>query len=325
VTDANVVLGRIDGSRFLGGTMPLDPAGAARVLDETLAGPLGLGRDAAAAGIVRLADVKMALAVRSITTERGLDPRDYALVAYGGGGPLHAVAIARELGIPRVVVPPAPSTFSAWGMLSTDLRHDLVRTVLEPLERTDAAWAERQYREMAAEMTAILPPVGTPTARRGVDMRYRGQEHTVTVELPDTAVWDGLRGEFDAAHKRAYGYAATEVEVELINLRLTLVIPLERSRLPRIAAAGAGAPAGERRPIYSTTARAMLDYRVVQRDDLRAGHVIEGPAAVEEAGTTTLVEPGDVLSVEDHGCLLIALAPPGPGRPPGAAGEGVRP
>jgi N-methylhydantoinase A len=308
VTDANLVLGRISARRFLGGTMPLDAEAAARAIDGELAGRLGLDRVQAAAGVVRLADVKMALTVRSITTERGLDPRDYALVAYGGGGPLHAVAIARELGIPRVVIPPSPSTFSAWGMLSSDLRHDLVRTVLEPLDRTDAVWAERQYGEMASEMTAILPPVGTPVVRGGVDMRYRGQEHTVTVEVPDTAVWDGLRAQFDAAHKRAYGYAAPDVEVDLINLRLTLVIPLERSRLPRLARAGAGAPAGERRPIYSTTARQMLDYRVVQRDDLRAGHVIEGPAAIEEAGTTTVIEPGDVVTVEDHGCLLIRLA-----------------
>ena len=117
--------------------MPLDQPAAARAIEERLGLPLGLARDTAAAGVVRLADVKMALAVRSITTERGLDPRDYTLVAYGGGGPLHAVAIARELGIPRVIIPPAPSTFSAWGMLATDLRHDLVRTVLEPLERTD--------------------------------------------------------------------------------------------------------------------------------------------------------------------------------------------
>jgi N-methylhydantoinase A len=170
VTDANMVLGRIAAGRFLGGTMPLDGAAAARAVEERLALPLGLSRESAAAGVVRLADVKMALAVRSITTERGLDPRDYALVAYGGGGPLHAVAIARELGIPRVIVPPAPSTFSAWGMLATDLRHDLVRTVLEPLERTDAAWAEARYREMEAEIAAILPPAtsgrSTPSPSR---------------------------------------------------------------------------------------------------------------------------------------------------------------
>ena len=208
VTDAHVVLGRIDAGRFLGGAMPLDRSAAARAIDEALGVPLGLSRDSAAAGVVRLADVKMALAVRSITTERGLDPRDYALVAYGGGGPLHAVAIARELGIPRVIVPPAPSTFSAWGMLATDLRHDLVRTVLEPLERTDGAWAEARYAEMQREIESILPPVGTPVTRRAADLRYLGQEHTVTVPVGGAGEWGELRARFDEAHRRAYGYAA---------------------------------------------------------------------------------------------------------------------
>jgi N-methylhydantoinase A len=218
--------------------MPLDLHAAAESIDRDLARPLGLSLEDAAAGVVRLAEVKMALGVRGITTERGLDPRDYALVAYGGGGPLHASSIARELGIPRVVIPPAPSTFSAWGMLAADLRHDLVRTVLEALASTDSAWAARQFDDMNAEMVARLPQVGLPVVRRAVDMRYLGQIHTVTVELPDTAMWDQLRGQFDAAHKRVYGYAAADVPVELINLRLTLVVPIERSRLPQIGRAG---------------------------------------------------------------------------------------
>src|SRR5262245_26722415 len=210
VTDANLVLGRIAAGRFLGGAMPLDHAAAARAIDERLGLPLGLARDDAAAGVVRLADVKMALAVRSITTERGLDPRDYTLVAHGGGGPLHAVAIARELAIPRVIVPPAPATFSAWGMLATDLRHDLVRTVLEPFERTDAAWADTRYGEMEREIETILPPVGTATRHRAADLRYLGQEHTVTVPVESLVDWASLRSRFDAAHQRAYGYAAPD-------------------------------------------------------------------------------------------------------------------
>ena len=235
VTDANLVLGRIAAARFLGGRMPLDHAAAARAVDERLGTPLGLARAGAAAGVVRLADVKMALAVRSISTERGLDPRDYALVAYGGGGPLHAVAIARELGIPRVVVPTSPSTFSAWGMLATDLRHDLVRTVLEPLGGTDAAWAGARYREMQREIESILPGVGAPVTHRAADLRYLGQEHTVTVPVGSLDEWPVLRGRFDEAHRRTYGYAAPEVEVQLLNLRLTVVYPLEHPRLPPLA------------------------------------------------------------------------------------------
>jgi N-methylhydantoinase A len=308
VTDANVVLGRIDGARFLGGTMPLDAAGAARAIDDRLAGPLGLSRVNAAAGVVRLAEVKMALAVRSISAGSGLDPRDYALVAYGGGGPLHAVAIARELGIPRVVIPPAPSTFSAWGMLATDLRHDLVRTVLEPLERTDAAWAGARYAEMQREIETILPGDGAPVVHRAVDLRYLGQEHTVTVAVSDVAQWPALRARFDEAHERAYGYAAPDVEVQLLNLRLTVVFPIARPRLPVLPPGQAGAPRLESRKIYSLLGQDTLEHRVVQRATLRAGDVIEGPAVIEEEGTTTVIDRGDVLEVERHGCLMITVA-----------------
>ena len=308
VTDANVALGRIDAVRFLGGTMPLDAAPAARAIDEQLGLPLGLGRDAAAAGVIRLADVKMALAVRSITTERGLDPRDYALVAYGGGGPLHAVAMARELGIPRVVVPPSPSTFSAWGMLATDLRHDLVRTVLEPLDATDAAWAGARYLEMQREIEEILPPVGAPVMHRAADLRYLGQEHTVTVIVGDLADWPELRGRFDEAHRRAYGYAAAEVPVQLLNLRLAVTFPLEHPRLPTLPSAAGGAAPFETRKIYSMLAQEAVEHRVFQREWLRAGHRIDGPAAVEEDGTTTIIDAGDALTVEPHGCLVIEVA-----------------
>jgi N-methylhydantoinase A len=310
VTDANVVLGRIDGSRFLGGTMPLDATAAARSVDEKLAQPLGLARVNAAAGVVRLADVKMALAVRSITAGRGLDPRDYALAAYGGGGPLHAVAIARELGIPRVVIPPGPSTFSAWGMLATDLRHDLVRTVLEPLEQTDAVWAQARYAEMQREIAAILPGEGTPRTHRAVDLRYLGQEHTVTVTLADVDDWPGLRKQFDDAHDRAYGYAAPDVDVQLLNMRLTVVFSIERPRLPTLERRTSGKPQYQTRKIYSTLAGDTKEFHVYQREDLLPGDAIVGPAAIEEPGTTTIVDTGDNLSVEDHGCLIIHLNAP---------------
>src|SRR3989441_750182 len=307
VTDANVVLRRIDGSRFLGGTMPLDAAGAARAVDERLARRLGLSRASAAAGVVRLADVKMALAVRGITTRRGLDPRDYTLVAYGGSGPFHSAAIARELGIPRLVIPPSPSTFSAWGMLATDLRHDLVRTMLESLEGTDAAWAQGRYAEMQREIASILPGEGAPLMHRAVDLRYFGQEHTVTIAVTDLADWADLRKQFDDAHGRAYGYAASDVDVQLLNLRLTVVFPIERPRLPSLPRRTGTDPAFETRTIYSVAGGDFVEHGVVQRSDLFAGDTIEGPAAIEEPGTTTIIDAGDTLSVEEHGCLVIQV------------------
>src|SRR5262249_2689504 len=252
VTDANLVLGRIDAARFLGGTMPLDLAGAVRAIDAKIGAPLGLTRAAAAAGVVRLADVKMALAVRSITTERGLDPRDYALLAYGGGGPLHAVAIARELGIPRVVVPPSPSTFSAWGMLATDLRHDLVRTVLAPLDQTDAAWAAARYDEMRREIATPPPGAGAPVLHRAAALRHLAQEHTVTIALDTLDDWTKLRARFDEAHARSYGYAAPDVDIQLLNLRLSVVFPLDSPRLAALERRMTAAPPFETRKIYSS-------------------------------------------------------------------------
>jgi N-methylhydantoinase A len=305
VTDANLVLGRIDAARFLGGTMPLDLAGAVRAVDQKIGAPLGLTRAAAAAGVVRLADVKMALAVRTITTERGLDPREYTLLAYGGGGPLHAVAIARELEIPRVVVPPSPSTFSAWGMLATDLRHDLVRTVLVPLERADLVWAQARYEEMQGEIATILPGTGAPVLHRAVDLRYLGQEHTVTIALDTLDDWPELRARFDAAHTRAYGYAAPDVDVQLLNLRLTVVFPLDQPRLPTLDRRATGTPPFETRKIYSALSGDDIEYRVYQRTTLMAGDQLQGPAAIEEPGTTTIIDAVDTLSVEDHGCMVI--------------------
>jgi len=207
-----------------------------------------------------------------------------------------------------VIVPPSPSTFSAWGMLATDLRHDLVRTVLEPLEDTTAAWAEARYAEMEREIASILPAVGTATRHRAADLRYLGQEHTVTVDVATLAEWPALRARFDEAHRRAYGYAAAEVDVQLLNLRLAVVYPLERPRLPTLAAGDGRAPAVETRKIYSTLTRDLLEYRVVARELLRAGDTLAGPAAVEEAGTTTLIEPGDELRVDGNACLVIAVA-----------------
>ena len=305
VTDANLVLGRIDAGRFLGGAMPLDLASAVRAIDGKIGAAFGLTRAAAAAGIVRLADVKMALAVRSITTERGLDPRDYTLLTYGGGGPLHAVAIARELGIPRVVVPPSPSTFSAWGMLATDLRHDLVRTVLVPLERADAAWADARYEEMRREIATILPGAGASVLHRAADLRYLGQEHTVTIAVETLGDWTTLRARFDAAHERAYGYAASEVDVQLLNLRLAVVFPLDQPRLATLERRTSGTPAFETRKIYSSLAGDSIEYRVYQREALRPGDQLNGPAAIEEPGTTTIIDAADTLSIENHGCLVI--------------------
>jgi N-methylhydantoinase A len=182
-----------------------------------------------------------------------------------------------------------------------------VRTVLEPLERTDAAWAEARYAEMQREIETILPGLGAPVMHLAADLRYLGQEHAVTVSLGKLADWPSLRTEFDAAHQRAYGYAAADVEVQLINLRLTVVYPIERPRLASAERRTAGAAPFAARKIYSSRMQDVLEFRVFQRADLRAGDSVIGPAVVEEPGTTTVVDVGDTLVVEEHGCLIIEV------------------
>src|SRR5262249_5805245 len=195
-----------------------------------------------------------ALAVRGITTGRGLDPRDYTLVAYGGGGPPPPPAVARGRGISRVGVPPAPAALSPRGMLATHLRHDPGPAGLQAPPAPDATWAHARYAEMQQEVAAILPGEGTPLMHRAVDLRYVGQEHTVTIAASDLADWADLRKQFDDAHERAYGYAATDVDVQLLNLRLTIRFAIERPRLPRLPHRTGPRPAFEARKVYSLAA-----------------------------------------------------------------------
>jgi N-methylhydantoinase A len=190
-------------------------------------------------------------------------------------------------------------------MLATDLRHDLVRTVVVPLDQTDAGWAGARYEEMRREVAEILPGGSPPVLHRAVDLRYLGQEHTVTIALDALDEWPELRARFDAAHERAYGYAAREVDVQLLNLRLAVVFPLEPPRLPDLDRRGAGSPPFETRKIYSMLSGDSVEYRVYQRDALRAGDTLQGPVAVEEPGTTTIIDAADTLSIENHGSLII--------------------
>ena len=307
VTDANLLLGRIAASAFLGGRMPLRLDLAEAAIRRGVAEPLGLSVPEAALAIVRLAEVKMALAVRSITTERGLDPRDYTLVAYGGSGPLHAAAIARELAIPEFAIPPSPSTFSAWGMLAADLRHDLVRTVALPIEHTDAAWAAQRFAEMTADILGIFPAGDAPVLKHAVDMRYGGQVHTVTIDVPDLAGWPDLCERFHQAHEKAYGYRSPTVVVELLNLRLTAILPIDKPALAVLPKVAMPAPHGTR-TIYSSRTAAGLATPAYDRAQLGPGARIAGPAVIEEPSTTTFLDVGDTAEVNDTGFLVVQVA-----------------
>jgi N-methylhydantoinase A len=247
VTDANLVLGRLGADRFLGGEMRLDVAAAERALKDNIAAPLGMSVVEAAEGILRIAATTMSYAVKGVTTERGLDAGDFVLFAYGGAGPLHAVEVAREIGMRQVIVPFAPGVFSAFGMLFADLRYDFVRTWYTALDDASFAAIEKVYRALESQgREAVAAAVVKPqrvVVKRAADMRYVGQEHAVTVDLP-AAVFarkdrDAIKRYFDAQHEQRYGTSAPEERAEIVSLRST-VTGLLRKPPPRQQDASAG-------------------------------------------------------------------------------------
>ncbi len=318
VTDANLLLGRLDVDRFLGGEMRLDLPRAQRMMREQIADPLGLDVTAAADGILRVATTKMSHVVRWVTVERGLDAADFALVAYGGAGPLHAALVARELRIARVIIPRAPGHFSAYGMLVSELRRDFVHTCFMPL--ADASFAAIQVIFNAMERTGRQAigrgdvGVTAVTTTRAADMRYVGQEHAVTVALPttlfDTEDRAGIKRAFDDIHQIRYGYAAAGEPAEIVSLRGAVIGLLSTPVSERIATGGARPPAAAARgarAVYFTQPRDFVSTPTFDRAALLAGNRIDGPALVEEYASTTVVLPGDRLEVDNFGNLVIAI------------------
>ena len=316
VTDANLVLGRLAADRFLGGEMRLDVEAAERALTERVANPLGMDVTAAAEGILRIAATAMSYAVKGVTTERGLDAGDFALVAYGGAGPLHAVQVARELGIRTVIVPTGPGVFSAFGMLFSDLRYDFVRTWFTRLEDAPFATIERVYRDLERQGRAAIAGAAVKpqkiTLRRAADMRYVGQEHAVTVDLPlklfERQDRRAIKRLFDAMHELRYGTSAPQEPAEVVSLRST-VTGIMRKPPQETIARGKRAPDRSaftgRRPVY-------LDGRfrptpTYARAALAAGNRISGPALIEEHAATTLLLRGDRLEVDARGHLMIEV------------------
>jgi len=316
VTDCNLVLGRIAADRFLGGEMKLDLDGARAALEVKIAKPLDLDPVAAADGVLRIAATKMSHMVRWVTTERGLDAADFALVAYGGAGPLHAAMIARELRIAKVIIPFAPGHFSAYGMLFADLRRDLVNTWFKPLETAAFDDLEALFTAMektgAADLARSRDMIVEMRTERGADMRYVGQEHAVTVHLPQSLFEArdraGIKARFDAVHETRYGYSAPGEKAEIVSLRSATIGLMRKPALEPVGAASDEAQAAfsGKRPVYFA-ATGMVETPTYDRGRLKAGNRIEGPALIEEHASTTVVEPRDVLTVDAFGNLHIEV------------------
>jgi len=308
VTDANLVLGRIGAETFAPLGLEVQPDLAADAVTRGVARPLGMNLEEASEGIVRLVTNHMANAVREITIGRGRSPKDFSLLAFGGAGPMHAVGIAREIGVSRVVVPPAPGTFSAWGMLFADFRQDLVRTVVLPADACSLAESESLFAELEAEGRALLLRQDVVEEShefvRQLDLRYRGQEHTLTLPVPPAVAASAVKESFDEAHRSVYGYDLAE-SIEIVNLRLAARGATDRPELKPIEAAEAGSrpTAGRRSPVYFEGAFCATPH--YDRADLRAGHTVSGPAIVTEASSTTVVPPDARMTVDAYGFLIV--------------------
>lgn len=316
VTDANLVLGRINAKRFLNGGMPLDIGAARLAIENRIARPLGLTVEEAALGIVRIADSAMSLSVRAVSVNKGVDPRDTAMIAFGGGGPLHAAAIAREIFIPTVIVPKLPGTFSALGMLMASWRQDFVRTLIGRLGHLDAATVRTVFDELDAAGRDTLAADGIPQADFAffADLRYVGQEHAIPIPVarPDDLISGhaAIKAAFDVEHDQRYGQSAPDESMEVVNLRLIVTSARGDTLAERWLSEpwlAEGIRQDDTRAVIFDDAARPLQARIVWRPSLRPGDSIEGPAVIEEPNSTTLIGPGDVATVAEAGHLIVRI------------------
>jgi N-methylhydantoinase A len=314
ITDANLILGRLNPDRLLGVDHPVTLDQVRKVIEEKVGRRLGLDADAAAAAILRIANDRMAGAMRLVSLSRGHDPRDFALFAFGGAGPLHATALARELGIPSVLVPARPGITNALGCVVADLRHDYVRTVNKPLSAIDDATIAGIYAEQTAEGRRTVEREAVPVRElrsiHSADMQFQGQSHilSVGIDAPTIGV-EGLRKAFAAAYFRRFGIELPEIPPVLVNLHTAVIGVRPHIDLGALAATERAltlesAKAGERRVWFSD---GWHQTPIYAREKLPLDAAFEGPAILEQLDCTTVVEPGDRVRQDKLGNLLITV------------------
>lgn len=312
VTDANIVLGYLDAAAFMGGRRPLDRAAAEAAVDR-LAASLGVTRIEAAAGIYRLVNLKMADGIRLMTLRRGVDPRKFALLSFGGAAGLHAAEVARELEMTRIIVPTAASVLSAWGMLTSDLRYEVSRTHFETGARTTASDIRSIFADLEEQASERLASWfdGPVTIERSAEMRYGEQVFEVDVPLSDVdfavpSLVAEVEERFHRRHEELYTYASRDQEVVFVNARLAAV-----GAVPRIARANRPVPASD--PIPSPAGKrqvffgAWREVPIYALEKLHCGHVLEGPAIIEAETTTIVINGGDRATVNPLGWVDIEL------------------
>ncbi len=317
VTDANLVLGRLNPENFLGGALTLDVDAAWRAIERCAAAPLHLSVVVAAHGIVEIANAAMTNALHLISVQRGYDPREFALVAFGGAGPLHANRLAAELRIPTTIIPASPGITSALGLLATDLVHEYGRTMRQLSSAVDPTELSTEFQALEAEGYRALSRDGVAseriTFRRLVEVRYVGQSYELAVPIPGGELADGRVSAaietFHSEHRRAYGFAAPEEPTEIVTLRVAAIGRMPRPQLRVLSEAPDGVPSASGvRPVYFAEHGDFRPCTIYGRYGLAAGARIAGPAVVEELDSTSVVHPGYAATVDTMGNLLLSRA-----------------
>jgi len=317
ITDANLVLGRLDPDYFAGGDMQLDLKGARNAIKTQCADPLGISIEEAAHGIVEIANTAMVNALRLVSVQRGHDPRDFMLIGFGGAGPAHTVRLAEQAGIPNVLIPLAPGTASALGLLVTDVRMDSSATLIARADSVQpddiAGHFARLEDEGAKAHQSAASSSGEPVFERAVEMRYWGQSFELSVPAPDRELIDRqwlneLCESFHDAHETAYGFRAQDEPVELVNLRLTTVGKIARPNMKKLEETSSDASSALKgsRPVYFSESNGVTETAVYDRVKLPAGAQFSGPAIVEEPDCTTVVHPAWNVLVDEYGNLSIS-------------------
>ncbi|MBI3800207.1 MAG: hydantoinase/oxoprolinase family protein [Deltaproteobacteria bacterium] len=315
-TDAALIVGYLDPQNFLGGEIQLDVALARQAIQQELVQRLRLSLPQTAAGILRINEAKITGALREISVERGFHPQDFALLAFGGGGGFVASGVARELGVPTVIVPPGPANFSAFGMLMVNVVHDFAQTHVTELDNVDMSVISRIYASLIEHGQEALKRDGfqakDQTFLCSAELRYQGQEHTVNIPIGQRNLTASdiqrIAGDFNAAHLTQYGHHMSD-PVEIVTLRVSAVGLLPQPVLPTIAASTSSVQRARKgnRPVYQLALDTAVDYTVYERSRLLGGDQIDGPAIIEEPSSTTVLHGGDSLTVGRYGELVIEI------------------
>lgn len=314
VTDANLVLGRLGEGSLLGGEIRLDRALAVRAIEDRLGKKLGINVEEASLGVIRVANANMIRAIRSVSVQRGYDPRDFVLVAFGGAGPMHAVSVAKELGIKTVLIPPSPGVLCAIGILSMDARTDQVRTVMVPAEEDSLEILRLTFQEMVAQALRWLEVQGFHRSKSEIqtvlDMRYKGQNYELGVRNCNPTDAEGLHqaiGEFHRVHERAYGYCNLERPVEIVNVRIAITCPMRNDF--EVVRMGRPSKRGERtrlsRDVLFDGLKAFIRTPVLWRHAMAPEETFRGPMILESEDSTVVIPPDARGKVDAYGNLMI--------------------